>query len=70
MLVILIVLLLTYQVAGQLECPQVTADSFGGDLDFGSLSAVLLHHPEGVADDGNANYDGDGQCKLYLYSYS
>ena len=64
-MLMLIVLLLTHQVAGQFECPQVTAASFGDDLDFTSFSAVLLDQPEGVVVDGSAS-DG-GQCKLYNY---
>ena len=59
-MLILLVLLLTHQVAGQLECPQVSA-SFGDDLDFTPFS-VLLHQPKDVADDGNAS--NGGQCKL------
>ena len=60
-MLILLVLLLTHLVAGRLQCPQVST-SFGDDLDFAASFSVILHQPEGVVDDGNA--DNGGQCKL------
>ena len=46
MLSLLVLLLVTHEVAGQLQCPQVAA-SFGEDLDLSSFS-VSLH--DGVGD--------------------
>ena len=63
MLILFVLLLVTHQVAGQLQCPQVSANS-RDDLDFSSFS-VLLDQPEGMEDDGNAS--DDDQCKLISY---
>ena len=62
-ILIVLCLLLSHQVASQLQCPQVSA-SFGDDLDFSSFS-VLLDQPESVGDDRNSSALSDGaQCKL------
>ena len=56
-------LLLTHQVASQLQCPQVSA-SFGDDLEFSSFS-VLLDQLESIGDDRNTStLSGGTQCKL------
>ena len=61
MLILFALLLVTHQVAGQLQCPQVSA-SFSDDLDISSFSVSLaIDQPEGMEDDGNAS--DDDQCK-------
>ena len=70
MLLLFVVLLLTHQVAGQLQCPQVAA-SFRGDLNISSFS-VSVYRPEGVCGD-DRNVSNVDQCKLIItpsvYSY-
>ena len=82
MLTLLVFLLVTHQVTGQLQCPKVAA-SFGDDLD---LSSFYLQLGNGIDDGtggdtgvGSASASGGGSCKffiastniyLYLYSYS
>ena len=63
LMLIVLCLLLTHQVASQLQCPQVSA-SFGGNLEFSSFS-VLLDQPESVGDNRNTSTLSDGaRCKL------
>ena len=65
MLILFVLLLVTHQVAGQSQCPQVSA-SFRADLDISSFAVSLsIDQPEGIGDDGNAS--GDDQCKLISY---
>ena len=73
MLILFVLLLVTHQVAGQLQCPQVAA-SFRDNLDMSSFS-VLADQPEGVGgDSGNPSDVEDDQCKLittptvYIYN--
>ena len=61
MLILFVLLFVTHQVAGQLQCPQVSA-SFRDDLDISSFS-VSLDQLEGVGDDWNASDLDDDQCK-------
>ena len=62
MLILFVLLLVTHQVVGQLQCPQVSA-SFRDDLNISSFS-VSVDQPEGVKDDGrNASDVDDDQCK-------
>ena len=62
MSILFVLLLVTHQAAGHLQCPQVAA-SFGGEIDLSSFS-VLLEQPEGVGDGGNVSMSDDDQCKL------
>ena len=62
MLVLFVLHLATHQVAGQLQCPQVSP-SFLGEVDLSSFS-VLLEQPEGVRDGGSASMSDEDQCKL------
>ena len=62
MSILFVLLLVTHQAAGHLQCPQVAA-SFGGEIDLSSFS-VLLKQPEGVGDGGNVSMSDDDQCKL------
>ena len=63
MLILFVLLLVTHQAAGHLQCPQV-ATSFGGEIDLSSFS-VLLEQPEGVrGDGGNVSTSDEDQCKL------
>ena len=62
MLVLLVLLLVrANQMAGQLQCPQVSS-SFRGEVDLSSFS-VFLKQPEGVRDGGNASMSDEDQCK-------
>ena len=63
MLVLLVLLLATHQVDGQLQCPRQVSPSFRGEVDLSSFS-VLLEQPEGVRDGGNASMSDEDQCKL------
>ena len=73
MLILFVLLPVTHQVAGQLQCPQVPA-SFKDDLDIQSSFSVSADQPE---DDGNASDVDDDHCKLIttptvnyaIYSY-
>ena len=63
MLVLFLLLLVrANQMAGQLQCPQVSS-SFRGEVDLSSLS-VFLEQPEGIRDGGNASMSDEDQCKL------
>ena len=62
MLILFVLLLVTHQAAGHLQCPQV-ATNFGGEVDL-SLFSVLLEQPEDVGDGGNVSMSDDDQCKL------
>ena len=62
MLILFVLLLVTHQAAGHLQCPQV-ATSFGGEIDLSSFS-VLLEQPEGVGDGGNVSMSDEDKCKL------
>ena len=69
MLILFVLLLVTHQVAGQLQCPQVSA-SFKNDIDFSSFAVSLaIDQSEGMGVDGNAS--GDDQCKssVSMYTY-
>ena len=61
MLILFVLLLVTHQAAGHLQCPQV-ATSLGGEIDLSSFS-LLLEQPEGVRDGGNVSKSDDDQCK-------
>ena len=63
MLVLLVLLLATHQVDGQLQCPRQVSPSFRGEVDLSSFS-VLLEQPEGVRDGGSASMSDEDQCKL------
>lgn len=64
MLTLLVFLLVTHQVTGQLQCPEVAA-SFGDDLD---LSSFYLQLGNGVGDMGGdtgvGSASGGGYCKF------
>ena len=62
MLILFVLLLVTHQAVGDLQCPQV-ATSFRGEVDLFSFW-MLLEQPEGVGDGGNVSMSGDDQCKL------
>ena len=75
MLALLVLLLATHQVDGQLQCPRQVSPNFRGEVDLSSFS-VLLEQPKGVRDGGNASMSDEDQCKLTdckvkcsLYSY-
>ena len=64
MLTLLVFLLVTHQVAGQLQCPQVAA-SFGDNLDLSSFYLQLgdgLSDTRGETDAGSAS--GGGSCEF------
>ena len=68
MLTLLVFLLVTHQVTGQLQCPKVAA-SFGDDLD---LSSFYLQLGNGIDDGtggdtgvGSASASGGGSCKFF-----
>ena len=62
MLILFVLLLVTHQAVGVLQCPKV-ATSFRGEVDLSSFS-MLLEQPEGVEDGGKVSMSGDDQCKL------
>ena len=70
MLPLFVVLFVTDQVAGQSQCPQVSA-SFKDDLDISSFAVSANRQSEDFKDDGNASDVDDDQCKLqrHLYIY-
>ena len=68
MLILFMLLLVTHQVAGQLQCPQVSASFRDNPLDFSSFAVSLaIDQPEGVGVDGNAS--NDYQCKSSVSMY-
>ena len=67
MLILFVLLLVTHQAAGHLQCPQVaTSFGLGGEIDLSSFS-VLLEQPEGVGDGGNVSTSDEDQCKLIAW---
>ena len=69
MSILFVLLLVTHQAAGHLQCPQIAA-SFGGEIDLSSFS-VLLEQPEGVGDGGNVNISDDSKliARLTVHYY-